>query len=92
MPSIDVLPAPGAAEDLESVEPQAPSAPVIGIIYPPPEVRSILFQEEFLLINTVVNITYNSQVYVYECLSITLQTDVQTDNGGFVIGFWGMNP
>lgn len=44
MPSIDVLPPPGMAIAMEPPleEPQAPPAPVIGIIYPPPEVRSIL--------------------------------------------------
>lgn len=43
MPSIDVLAPPGITPENPPEEPQpAPPAPVIGIIYPPPEVRSIL--------------------------------------------------
>lgn len=43
MPSIDVMGPPGQAMDAAPEEPVAPPAPVIGIIYPPPEVRSILY-------------------------------------------------
>lgn len=42
MPSIDVLAPPGITPENPPEEPQPPPAPVIGIIYPPPEVRSIL--------------------------------------------------
>lgn len=42
MPSIDVLPPPGIPHDAPPEEPQAPPPPVIGIIYPPPEVRNIV--------------------------------------------------
>ncbi|XP_072929380.1 splicing factor 3A subunit 1 [Epargyreus clarus] len=41
MPSIDVMGPPGQ-HDLPPEEPQPPPAPVIGIIYPPPEVRNIV--------------------------------------------------
>lgn len=43
MPSIDVMLPPGQGMDGPPEEPQAPPPPIIGIIYPPPEVRSILF-------------------------------------------------
>ncbi|CAH2085834.1 unnamed protein product [Euphydryas editha] len=42
MPSIDVLAPPGIPPENPPEEPQAPPAPVIGIIYPPPEVRNIV--------------------------------------------------
>ncbi|PZC74042.1 hypothetical protein B5X24_HaOG208411 [Helicoverpa armigera] len=42
MPSIDVLPPPGMPMEPPPEEPQAPPPPVIGIIYPPPEVRNIV--------------------------------------------------
>lgn len=42
MPSIDVM-APGGPGMEVIEEPHAPPPPVIGIIYPPPEVRSILY-------------------------------------------------
>ncbi|XP_028161158.1 splicing factor 3A subunit 1 isoform X5 [Ostrinia furnacalis] len=44
MPSIDVMGPPGQAMDVGALpeEPQAPPPPVIGIIYPPPEVRNIV--------------------------------------------------
>ncbi|CAG9137340.1 unnamed protein product [Plutella xylostella] len=42
MPSIDVLPPPGQPQDSPPEEAPAPSAPIIGIIYPPPEVRNIV--------------------------------------------------
>lgn len=42
MPSIDVLAPPGQPLEGVTEEPPAPPPPVIGIIYPPPEVRSIL--------------------------------------------------
>ncbi|KAL0831793.1 hypothetical protein ABMA28_001330 [Loxostege sticticalis] len=42
MPSIDVMGPPGQAMDAAPEEPVAPPAPVIGIIYPPPEVRNIV--------------------------------------------------
>lgn len=56
MPSIDVMvPAGPAMEVIE--EPQAPPPPpVIGIIYPPPEVRSILYN-----LNTCNKIVLSSQ-------------------------------
>lgn len=43
MPSIDVIVPGGPGMEIVE-EPQAPPPPVIGIIYPPPEVRSILYQ------------------------------------------------
>ncbi|XP_045767260.1 splicing factor 3A subunit 1 [Maniola jurtina] len=42
MPSIDVMAPPGQTLDDVPEEPQAPPPPVIGIIYPPPEVRNIV--------------------------------------------------
>ncbi|XP_075976034.1 splicing factor 3a subunit 1 isoform X2 [Anticarsia gemmatalis] len=42
MPSIDILLPPGQQHDMPMEEPQAPPPPVIGIIYPPPEVRNIV--------------------------------------------------
>ncbi|XP_053605415.1 splicing factor 3A subunit 1 [Plodia interpunctella] len=42
MPSIDVMGPPGQSPELASEEPPPPPAPVIGIIYPPPEVRNIV--------------------------------------------------
>lgn len=44
MPSIDVMIPPGQLPEVTPEEVQVPPPPVIGIIYPPPEVRSILFQ------------------------------------------------
>lgn len=48
MPSIDVMVPPGQPPEVTPEEPQAPTLPVIGIIYPPPEVRSILLQILFI--------------------------------------------
>ncbi|KAM3967004.1 LOW QUALITY PROTEIN: splicing factor 3A subunit 1 [Aphomia sociella] len=42
MPSIDVMGPPGQPQEGPPEEPQAPPPPVIGIIYPPPEVRNIV--------------------------------------------------
>ncbi|XP_049870646.1 splicing factor 3A subunit 1 isoform X2 [Pectinophora gossypiella] len=42
MPSIDVMPALGPPSEAPPEEPPAPPPPVIGIIYPPPEVRNIV--------------------------------------------------
>ncbi|CAG9787430.1 unnamed protein product [Diatraea saccharalis] len=42
MPSIDVMGPPGQVLEGPVEEPQAPPPPVIGIIYPPPEVRNIV--------------------------------------------------
>ncbi|CAG9580098.1 unnamed protein product [Danaus chrysippus] len=42
MPSIDVMMPPGQQHEGLPEEPQAPPPPVIGIIYPPPEVRNIV--------------------------------------------------
>ncbi|XP_061704373.1 splicing factor 3A subunit 1 [Cydia pomonella] len=42
MPSIDMMGPPGQPIDAAPEEPQAPPPPVIGIIYPPPEVRNIV--------------------------------------------------
>ncbi|XP_026759772.2 splicing factor 3A subunit 1 [Galleria mellonella] len=42
MPSIDVMGPPGQQLEGPPEEPQAPPPPVIGIIYPPPEVRNIV--------------------------------------------------
>ncbi|XP_068622459.1 splicing factor 3A subunit 1 [Battus philenor] len=42
MPSIDVMIPPGPPMEAPPEEPPAPPPPVIGIIYPPPEVRNIV--------------------------------------------------
>ncbi|KPI99472.1 Splicing factor 3A subunit 1 [Papilio xuthus] len=42
MPSIDVMVPPGQPPEVTPEEPQPPPPPVIGIIYPPPEVRNIV--------------------------------------------------
>ncbi|XP_041988895.1 splicing factor 3A subunit 1 isoform X1 [Aricia agestis] len=42
MPSIDVMGPPGQTDAASEDVPAAPPAPVIGIIYPPPEVRNIV--------------------------------------------------
>lgn len=43
MPALDVV-ANNPPNNAETTEEQAPINPVVGIIYPPPEVRSILSQ------------------------------------------------
>lgn len=57
MPAQEVaMPQPAITETEENNGPS--SQPIVGIIYPPPEVRSILYQKHSKKIQCVINIYY----------------------------------
>lgn len=56
MPSIETEPV-GTADEENSNEEATLSGPVVGIIYPPPEVRSILFfkyKDQFFFFSVII--------------------------------------